>query len=134
MGCIFTRVAYKLGGDTAGILDGLYLHLDSLEVRCWQHILALMNQMLHSQQANGAGLSTAGVVGIGRLLMHSADVCADLEQTEQLVGLLVRSYVQPQPSGIEQGLGRWGGGDVGGAAGTGVKPCRTTQIRDQLKS
>ena len=67
--------------------------------------------MLHSQQADGAGLSTAGVVGIGRLLMHSADVCADLEQTEQLVGLLVRSYVQPQPSGIQEGLGRGKGGD-----------------------
>ena len=88
----------------AGILDGLYLHLDSLEVSCWQHILALMHQMLQSPQANCAGLSTAAVVGTGRLLMHAADACADLEQTEQLVGLLVQSYVQPQASGMKKHL------------------------------
>lgn len=54
--------------------------------------------MLQSQQATSAGLSTAAAVGIGRLLMHSADACAELEQTEQLVALLVQSYVQPPAS------------------------------------
>lgn len=93
----FTGTAGKLGGHAAGILDGLYLHLDSLEISCWQHLLALMHQLLHTEQANSAGLSTAAVVAIGRLLMH-----ADLEQTEQLVGLLVQSYVQPQASGVEK--------------------------------
>ena len=98
--CVVTWIACKLGGHTAGILDGLYLHLDSLEVSCWQHILALMHRMLQSQQGNSAALGTAAVVGVGRLLMHAADACADLEQTEQLVALLVQSYVQPQPSGM----------------------------------
>ena len=88
----------------AGILDGLYVYLDSLEVSCWQHILTLMHQMLQSQQATSAGLSTTAVVGIGRLLMHSADACADLEWTEQLVALLVHSYVQPQASGVGEHL------------------------------
>lgn len=63
-----------------------------------------MHQMLHSQQATSAGLSTAAVVGIGRLLMHSADACAELEQTEQLVALLVHSYVQPQASDMGEPL------------------------------
>ncbi len=65
-----------------------------------------MHQMLHRQQATSAGLSTAAVVGIGRLLMHCADACANLEQTEQLVALLVQSYVQPQASGMAKPLER----------------------------
>lgn len=71
-----------------------------METGCWQHIFTLLQQMLQSQQANSAGLSTAAVVGIGRLLMHAADVCADLEQTERLIELLVQSYVQLQASGL----------------------------------
>ena len=63
-----------------------------------------MHQMLQSQQATSAGLSTAAVVGTGRLLMHSADACAELEQTEQLVALLVQSYVQPQASDMGEPL------------------------------
>ena len=65
-----------------------------------------MRQMLQSQQATSAGLSTAAIVGIGRLLMHSADACDELEQTEQLVALLVQSYVQPQASDTGKSLKR----------------------------
>ncbi len=57
-----------------------------------------MQQMLESQQGRAAGLHLRAVVGIGRLLMHASDVCADLGQTEQLVALLVQSYVQPDSS------------------------------------
>lgn len=88
----------------AGILDGMYLHLDTLDVRCWQHVFPLMPQMLQSQQANSAGLITAAVVGIGRLLMHAADVCADLDQTERLIELLVQARVQAQTSGLGKDL------------------------------
>ena len=76
--------------------------------------------MLQNQQGKSAGLSTAAVVGIGRLLMHAADACADLEQTEQLVALLVQSHVQPQPSGLGQrlaGLLKGKGGPGGGGGG-----------------
>lgn len=88
----------------AGILDGMFLHLESLDVHCWQNIFTLMQQMLQSQQANSAGLSTAAVVGIGRLLMHAADVCADLDQTERLIELLVQTHVQAQTSGLGKDL------------------------------
>ena len=57
-----------------------------------------MQQMLESQQGRAAGLHVRAVVGIGRLLMHASDICADLGQTEQLVAVLVQSYVQPNSS------------------------------------
>lgn len=57
-----------------------------------------MQQMLESQQGRAAGLQLTTVVGIGRLLMHASDVCADLGQTEQLIALLVQSYVKPDSS------------------------------------
>ncbi len=57
-----------------------------------------MQQMLESHQGRAAGLHLRAVVGIGRLLMHASDICADLGQTEQLVALLVQSYVQPNSS------------------------------------
>lgn len=38
------------------------------------------------------------------MLMHSADACTKLEQTEQPVALLVQSYVQPQASGTGEHL------------------------------
>ena len=77
-------------------MDGLFLHLEDLDVSLWQRLLALMQQMLQRQQAKTAGLCLPAVVSMARLLRYAADVCADLEQTEQLVALLVQSYVQPQ--------------------------------------
>lgn len=56
--------------------------------------------MLQSQQDTCAELSTAAAVGIGRLLMHSADTFAEVEQTEQLVAVLIQSYVQLPASGM----------------------------------
>ena len=82
----------------AGILDGLFCHIECLTVDLRQHILNIMQQMLESQQGRAAGLHLSAVVGIGRLLMHASDICADLGQTEQLVALLVQSYVQPDSS------------------------------------
>lgn len=75
--------------------------MDSLEVSLWEHLLTVLQQMLQSQQAQSAGLCLSAVVSIGRLLMHAAELCSDLEQVEQLVAMLVQSYVQPQHS-------RWG--------------------------
>ena len=99
--------AHESGDYIAGLLDGVYIHLDSLEVGCWQHVFTLTHQMLQRQQANSAGLSTAAGVGIGRLLMHAADVCADLEQTERLIELLVQGHVRPQASSSGEDLARY---------------------------
>ncbi|DBA71513.1 TPA: hypothetical protein ACH3X2_011300 [Trebouxia sp. C0005] len=82
----------------AGILDGVFCHIEYLTLDVWQHIMNIMQQMLESQQGRAAGLHLRAVVGIGRLLMHASDTCADLGQTEQLVALLVQSYVQPDSS------------------------------------
>lgn len=60
--------------------------------------MTLVQQMLECQQGRAAGLHLAAVVGIGRLLLYAPHACADLGQTEQLVALLVQSYVQPDCS------------------------------------
>ncbi|DBA87447.1 TPA: hypothetical protein ACH3X1_004486 [Trebouxia sp. C0004] len=90
-----SQVAAAAGADMAGILDGLFCHVEYLTVDRWQHFMNIMQQMLESQQGRAAGLHLRAVVAIGRLLMHASDVCANLGQTEQLVALLVQSYVQP---------------------------------------
>lgn len=82
----------------AGILDGIFCHTDSLSPDVWQHVMTLVQQMLECQQGRAAGLHLAAVVGVGRLLLYASHVCADLGQTEQLVALLVQSYVQPDCS------------------------------------
>ncbi len=92
------------GACAAGILDGVYLHVDSLDADCQQHVITLMQQVLQSRQATSAGLSTAAVVGVGRLLMHAPDACADLEQTERLIELLVQSQVQAQTAALGEYL------------------------------
>ena len=69
-----------------------------MTVDLWQHIVNMMQQMLESQQGRAAGLHLRAVVGIGRLLMHASELCVDLGQTEQLVALLVQSYLQPDSS------------------------------------
>ena len=86
-----------------GILDGLFCHLDSLNLNLWQHAISLLQQMLESQHSKAGGLQLVAVVGIGRLLMHAAEVCADLSQTEQLIALLVQTYVQPETPGRGKG-------------------------------
>ena len=72
--------------------------MDNLEVSLWEHLLILLQQMLQCQQAQSAELCLSAVVSIGRLLMHAAKLCSDLEQVEQLIAMLVQSYVQPQLS------------------------------------
>ena len=87
-----------LGGRNiaAGLVDGLFCHLDCLTLDVWQHVVDLMQQVLQSQQSRTAGLQLAAIVGIGRLLMHAPEVCDDLGQTELLVVGLVHTYVQPE--------------------------------------
>ena len=73
----------------------MFCYIDSLSISIWQANLETLRQMLESQQSKAAGLQMAAVVAIGRLLMHEAQVCSELGQTEQLVALLVQTYVQP---------------------------------------